>query len=100
MSKPGYVPLAKVGKGKTLCSSASQDQYFLVTTNGQSEKLSLQAAVLLYQKAAKTESNLIWKRKFKRRPKATTEAIAAEEDNAQYWSDKLRASLGLPNQKD
>lgn len=98
MGKQGFMPLAKVGKGKTLCASAAQDQYFVVQTNGRSEQVSLAEAVKLYIRASKNESNLVWKRKFKRSPKSM-ETIASEEENAEQWADKLRRSLGMPTKE-
>lgn len=59
MAKHGFTPLAKVGKGKTLCASAAQDQYYVVHTNGKSHQISLQEAVRLYQEAADEEGNLV-----------------------------------------
>lgn len=98
MAKHGYIPLAKVGKGKTLCASSSQDQYFVVTTGGKSRALSLQEAVQLYLRAAESESNLVWRRKLKRSARST-ETIAAEEEHAEYWADKLRRSLGIKDEE-
>jgi len=98
MGKQGFMPLAKVGKGKTLCASAAQDQYFIVQTNGRSKQVSVEKAVQLYLKASENEKNLVWKRKFKRSPKSM-ETIAAEEENSEQWADKLRKSLGMPIDK-
>lgn len=95
MGKQGFMPLAKVGKGKTLCATAAQDQYFIVQTNGRSTQVPVEKAVQLYIKASEKEANLVWKRKFKRSPKSM-ETIASEEENAEQWADKLRKSLGMP----
>jgi hypothetical protein len=99
MSKHGFIPLAKVGKGETLCASAAQDQYHVVQTSGKSRKVSLQEAVQLYLKAASDEDKLVWKRKFKRSPK-DMETIAAEEESSEMWVKKLRRTLGISEEPD
>ncbi len=60
-----FTPLAKAGKGITLCASNAQDEYFLVRTNGSADKIPLQKACLLYQQA-QLKGELLWGKHIKK----------------------------------
>ena len=92
-----FIPLAKVKRGVTLSSSSAGDQYFLVKTNGSSDKIPLEKACKLYI-AAKEKGDLLWGRSSTKKGSKKKATTTKSHTSSQAWRDELREKLGYePN---
>jgi len=83
------IPLARVGKGATLSSAGGGDQYYVVESDGSSNKVPLEKACKLYIDASE-KGDLLWNRS----PKKKRSKSPSSESSSKAWRDELRQKLG------
>ena len=92
-----FLPLAKVKRGETLSSSPGGDQYFLVKSNGSSEKISLEQACKLYI-AAEKKGDLLWNGSPAKKGSKKKAVTTQQPESSAAWRKELREKLGYnPN---
>ena len=92
MANDEYTQSVQLPDGAVLTTRGHQDQYFVHRDGSSPHKISLQKAVLLYQRHGAVEQNLLW-----RKPKRTTKKKQREPvSESAAWRAELRTKLGYP----